>query len=167
MTNHTVLKTESDRLSALYQLEILDTPPDERFDAITAKAQQYFNSSICLISFVADDRQWFKSRQGLDAVETERHVSFCAYAIAEEEYLYIPDTHEDFRFRNNPLVKGAPFIRAYAGAIIYSPDGYALGTLCIIHNDVLVLSDEDITMLMKFAKMVEAELAAQQQSVEQ
>ncbi|MCW8107223.1 GAF domain-containing protein [Alteromonas ponticola] len=157
MRSYPELKNEVERLQSLYELSILDTPPEERFDKITRFAQEYFRCKICLISLVAEDRQWFKSRQGLNVCETPRDISFCTYAIAEEEYLIIPDAHEDFRFAKNPLVTGDPFIRAYAGIIVHSPDGHELGTLCIIHDKPREFSPKDIEMLKNFGEMVEQE----------
>ncbi len=147
---------EGERLKALYKLDILDTPPDERLDAVTKNVQEFFKCKICLVSLIADDRQWFKSRQCLDVSETPRNVSFCTYAIAEEEYLIVPDAHEDDRFANNPLVKGEPFIRAYAGIILRSTDGYELGTLCVIHDSPRQFEDVDIVMLRHFGLQAES-----------
>jgi len=149
---------ESSRLESLLSLNILDTPPEKRFDMLTQEAQAYFSCKTCLISLVAEDRQWFKSRQGLDAKETPRNISFCTYAIAEEQYLIIPDAHEDFRFARNPLVTGAPFIRSYAGVILRSSEGYELGTLCLIHDKPKQYNQEDIAALLHFGKLVEAQL---------
>ncbi len=158
MSEYPKLDNEVERLQALYELSILDTPPEERFDKITRFAQEYFQCKICLISLVAEDRQWFKSKQGLASCETPRSVSFCTYAIAEEEYLIIPDALKDDRFAKNPLVTSEPFIRAYAGVILHSSDGYELGTLCIIHDQPREFSDQDITMLKEFGQMVEQEI---------
>ncbi|WP_414829752.1 GAF domain-containing protein [Alteromonas sp. H39] len=152
------LPHEVARLQALVDLQILDTPPEARFDAITSAAQDYFNSSSALISLVAEDRQWFKSKQGLDAKETPRNISFCTYAIAEEFYLLVPDALADDRFANNPLVKGEPYIRAYAGVILHSSGGYEIGTLCVLFAKARTFSEEDIAMLQHFGKLVEREL---------
>lgn len=147
---------ESQRLQALLDLNLLDSPPDRRFDEITQAAQAYFNSKSALISLVAEDRQWFKSKQGLAVNETPRNVSFCTYAIAEEQYLIVPDALADDRFANNPLVRGEPFIRAYAGVILHSPDGYEIGTLCLLYDTPQTFSDDDIAILCKFAELAEA-----------
>ncbi|WOI36409.1 GAF domain-containing protein [Alteromonas sp. CI.11.F.A3] len=149
---------EALRLKALKDLNVLDTPPDIQLDAITKATQEYFGCKICLVSLIAEDRQWFKSRQCLDVSETPRNISFCTYAIAEEEYLIVPNALEDNRFSNNELVQGAPFIRAYAGAILRSLDGYELGTLCVIHDSPRAFSAEDIDKLREFAKLAEAVL---------
>ena len=153
--DYPVLPHEDARLKALHDLKILDTEPDERLDAITKAAQAYFDGKICLISLIAEDRQWFKSRQCLDKTETPRNVSFCTYAIAEEEYLIVPDATQDNRFAGSPLVKGEPFIRAYAGMILKSPDGYELGTLCVIYDAPRTFSDQDINVLRDLGKQIE------------
>jgi len=149
---------EALRLKALEDLNVLDTPPDTQLDAITKATQEYFGCKICLVSLIAEDRQWFKSRQCLDVSETPRNISFCTYAIAEEEYLIVPNALADNRFAKNELVQGAPFIRAYAGAILRSHDGYELGTLCVIHDSPRTFSSEDIDKLCEFAKLAEAVL---------
>lgn len=153
--DYPVLPHEDARLKALHDLKILDTEPDERLDAITKAAQAYFDCKICLISLIAEDRQWFKSRQCLDKTETPRNVSFCTYAIAEEEYLIVPDATQDNRFAGSPLVKGEPFIRAYAGMLLKSPDGYELGTLCVIYDAPRTFSDQDINVLRDLGKQIE------------
>lgn len=151
------LPHEVARLQSLIDLQILDTPPEARFDAITSAAQDYFNSKSALISLVAEDRQWFKSKQGLDVNETPRNISFCTYAIAEEAYLLVPDALQDDRFANNPLVKGEPYIRAYAGVILRSPEGYEIGTLCVLFASARTFSEEDISMLQHLGKLAERE----------
>jgi len=109
-----------------------------------------------LVSLVAEDRQWFKSRQCMDATETPRNISFCTYAIAEEEYLIVPDAKTDKLFANNPLVTGSPFIRAYAGAILRNKDGYELGTLCLLFDEPRDFLDVEIESLKSHASTVEA-----------
>ena len=118
---------EQRRLQALRDLELLDTPAEERFDRLTRIAQSVFQAPIALVSLVDAQRQWFKSRQGLDATETPRDISFCGHAILGDEVFYIPNALEDPRFADNPLVAGAPDIRFYAGAPLASADGYKLG----------------------------------------
>ncbi|WP_018983789.1 GAF domain-containing protein [Salinimonas chungwhensis] len=154
------MPNEAERIEALRNLNILDTPPEARFDVITHQAMQEFNCKTCLISLVAEDRQWFKSRQGLSNTETPRNISFCTYAIAEEEYLIVPDALADFRFKNNKLVVGEPYIRSYAGVILHSPDGYEIGTFCLLHDDVKHYSEAQIERLKQYARIVELEMAA-------
>lgn len=127
------LVNDEDRLDALRQLLVLDTPPEERFDRITAFAAQEFDVPIALVSLVDKDRQWFKSRVGLDACETARDISFCGHAVAEANPVFVVrDTATDTRFADNPLVTGDPRIRFYAGAALTLPDGHSVGTLCLI-----------------------------------
>jgi len=151
-------ENESLRLQALHEQALLDTQPEERFDRITRLAQQMFGVQIALVSLVDAERQWFKSRQGLDACETGRDVSFCGYAILNREIFHIADARLDPRFANNPLVLGPPNIRFYAGAPLATLDGYRIGTLCIIDDKPRQLTPSELAALRDFADCVEAEI---------
>ena len=151
---------EVERIIDLRALELLDSPPEERFDRITRIAQRLFDVPIAVVSLVDEDRQWFKSKVGIDAEETSREVSFCAHAILDDDILLVPDAHADERFRDNPLVKGDPRIRFYAGAPIDTPNGNKMGTLCVIDCKPRDLSDEDLSTLRDLADMIEKEVAA-------
>lgn len=153
---------ESARLASLHGLGILDTSPDERFDRITRIAKRLFGVPIALVSLVDENRQWFKSRQGSDATETPREISFCGHAILSSDPLVVSDVLEDHRFRDNPLVVGAPKIRFYAGCPVALPDGARVGTLCLIDQLPRVLGEDDEAMLRDLAAIVERELAALQ-----
>jgi diguanylate cyclase (GGDEF)-like protein len=153
---------EVKRLEALRALNVLDTSPEERFDRVTRLARRLFNVPMALVSLVDEDRQWFKSCQGLDASETSRDVSFCGHAILGEEVLVVPDAALDERFRDNPLVTGAPHIRFYAGCPLKVPNGSRVGTLCIIDREPRTLSEEDLASLRDLARMIEKELSAVQ-----
>jgi GAF domain-containing protein len=123
---------EKRRLNVLWQYEVLDTVPEQLFDDLTELAAVICEAPIALISLVDESRQWFKSRFGTTIQETSRDVSFCAYAIQQPDLFVIPDATLDERFAKNPLVTSDPRIRFYAGAPLITPDGYALGTLCVI-----------------------------------
>ena len=125
--------TEADRLAALHSYEVLDTASEEAFDDLVVLAARLTGSPIALVSLIDDDRQWFKARHGLDATETHRDHAFCAHAILEPNRpLVVEDATADPRFQANPLVTGAPDIRAYLGMPLVNPEGHALGSLCVI-----------------------------------
>jgi two-component system, cell cycle sensor histidine kinase and response regulator CckA len=126
------LDHESRRMEALRRYEILDTPAEVEFDDFTRLAAYICGTPTALISFVDADRQWFKSKVGLEVSETPRSVAFCSKAIEMNGLMEVPNALDDERFRTNPLVTGAPNIRFYAGSPLVSPDGMAVGTLCVI-----------------------------------
>ncbi len=160
MTRAALPNNEERRVAELRRLDILDTPPEERFDRLTRLAQRLFDVPIALVSLVESDRQWFKSKQGLDAGETTREVSFCAHAILGDDVLMVTDARQDPRFADNPLVHDNPSIRFYAGCPIESPSGHKLGTLCVIDRRPRELDEEEVETLRDLAGMVERELAA-------
>lgn len=149
---------ETARLQSLNSLCILDTPSEERFDRITRMAKRVFGVDICLISLVDADREWFKSKQGLEACESSREISFCGHAILDESAFVINDAARDERFHDNPRVLGAPNIRFYAGCPIYGPGGYRIGTLCLIHTEPRDFSRDDASTLQDLAAMVDDEI---------
>nr|WP_081617254.1 PAS domain S-box protein [Thioalkalivibrio sulfidiphilus] len=155
-------QNETQRLNALYERAILDTPAEERFDRITRLAQRLFEVPIALVSLVDEQRQWFKSRQGLDVCETGRDVSFCAHTILEEDILAVNDAATDPRFANNPLVTGEPHIRFYAGAPLATRDGYRIGTLCIIDTRPRELTPSQRLALRELADCVQDEINLRQ-----
>ncbi len=153
---------EETRLETLRALKLLDSEPEERFDRLTRLAKRMFGVPISLVSIVDLNRQWFKSRQGLDATETPRDISFCGHAILGDDIFIIPDTHLDDRFCDNPLVMESPNIRFYAGAPLKVINGSTLGTLCIIDREPREFSDEDLCLLQDLARMAEQEISAMQ-----
>jgi PAS domain S-box-containing protein len=126
------VQPEPERLQALYTYDVLDSPPEPSFDRLTALAARLFDVPIALVSLVERDRQWFKSAHGLCATETSTSVSFCKHTLSGDQVLVVPDAALDIRFADNDLVTGPPYIRFYAGAPLITPDGYNLGSLCII-----------------------------------
>jgi len=151
-------ENESQRLRSLRALNILDTPPEERFDRLTRVARRLFDAPIALMSLVDEDRQWFKSRPGLDFPQTPRDHAFCAHAILNEGVFIVRDALLDDRFRDNPLVTGFPEIRFYAGCPVKAPDGSPLGTLCVIDHEPRDVADEDVDALRDLAGLAEQEL---------
>lgn len=149
---------ETERLEALHSLEILDTPAEAALDRITRLVARVLDVPIALVSLVDEDRQWFKSRAGLEATETPRELAFCAHAILQTSPLVVPDAAEDERFRDNQLVTGAPHIRFYAGVPIRTSKGFAVGTLCAIDERPRQLSQEEIDTLRDLADIVSREV---------
>lgn len=125
-------ETERQRLAELHRLNVLDTPTEPRFDAITELASQIFNVPIALVSLVDQSRQWWKAKVGLTACETPREISFCTHAIRGSDVFVVHDALTHSRFASNPLVTGEPFIRFYAGAPLVTRGGFRVGTLCVI-----------------------------------
>ena len=144
---------EQERLAALHALELLDSPPEAMFDHITALAAQICATPIALISLVDAQRQWFKSRVGLDAEQTAREVAFCAHAVHADALMEVDNAQEDARFRDNPLVTSAPHIRFYAGVPLHDGKGLALGTLCVIDRQPRQLDDHQRTQLQHLAQL--------------
>jgi PAS domain S-box-containing protein len=152
---------ESDRLAELRDLALLDTPPEERFDRLTALAAIMFDAPIALVSLIDQERQWFKSRVGLDATETPRAWAFCDHAIkgGSNATLVVQDATADARFAHNPLVTGDPHIRFYAGAALTTPAGHNLGTLCVIDTEPRAApSKQDLARLTTLAHVVVDEI---------
>lgn len=143
-------ENEEDRLQELRDLAVLDTPSEKCLDQLTKLMSQFFDVPIALVSLVDENRQWFKSRQGLDAPETSRDISFCGHAVAQNDALVIEDTLLDDRFKGNPLVLEPPNIR--------SASGLPLGTCCIIDQEPRSFSQNDAEQLELFAKLVQDQL---------
>ena len=149
---------EAARLNALYEYEILDTDPEGAFDDITRLAAHICGTPIAAVSLVDADRQWFKSKVGIDASETPRDVAFCAHAILKPGLFIVPDAQQDVRFANNPLVTSGPKIQFYAGAPLMISDNIAVGALCTIdyvardltpeqQDDLKILSRQVVTQI--------------------
>jgi len=152
------LPLEAARLEALRQYQILDTPSESAYDDITKLAAFICDVPIALISLVDGDRQWFKSQIGLNVKETSRDVSFCAHTILGETTMIVNDTMCDQRFADNPLVTCAPGIRFYAGVPLITPQGYVIGTLCVIDRQPKTLSEGQKNSLEALGRQVVSQL---------
>lgn len=151
---------EAERLKTLHDLHLLDTPIEQRFERITRMAQQMLNVPISAFTLLDTSRQWFKSIRGLDATETERNLSFCAYAILEDSTMLVPDAKKDARFHDHPLVNGDPNISFYAGRPVRAPNGMKIGVLCAVDQKPRDMSDDEKQVLDDLGAMLENELRA-------
>jgi GAF domain-containing protein len=149
---------EEARIVALEKYAILDTDPEQAFDDLTLLASFVCRTPIALISLVDEDRQWFKSRVGLNATETSRDIAFCSTAILQSDVFVVSDALKDDRFRDNPLVVSEPHIRFYAGAPLINEDGYALGTLCVVDRAPRELTPEQREALEALSRLVLAQM---------
>jgi len=157
---------ERDRLAALRRYRILDTEPEQAFDDLTMLASHICETPMSLITLVDENRQWFKSAVGIGIRQTERSIAFCTHAILQSGILQVPDARLDQRFRHNPLVTHDPRIRFYAGAPLITPDGHALGTLCVVDTEPRQLSDAQLQALDALRRQVEAQLELRRNLVE-
>ncbi|MGB5414153.1 MAG: PAS domain S-box protein, partial [Polyangiales bacterium] len=156
-------ENEAERLRALESYRVMDTPPESSFDDLTTLVARILDVPIALVSLVDADRQWFKSRYGLDAPETPRDISFCGHVVADQELLIVPDAFEDNRFHDNPLVTGDPRVRFYAGVPIRTPDGHILGSFCAIDHEARQVSADQLDMLSILGRQVADQLELRRQ----
>ncbi|HEX4844002.1 MAG TPA: GAF domain-containing protein [Limnobacter sp.] len=156
--NHPNDVAEALRLAELYELAILDTHPEDGFEAVVDLGVSAFGCSSCIVSFVDSERQWIKARRGMDAAETPRDISICTHTIKKDEPMVINDCREDPRFKDNPLVTGSPWIRAYLGIPIKTPSGAKVGSFCLIDNLPRPWTEADIRMAQAMASLVETAL---------
>lgn len=148
------------RIDKLKNLGLLDTPEEEQFERHTRLAKRLFNVPIVLVSLVDENRQWFKSHQGLDVRQTPRTASFCSHTILSNQALVIEDAHQDDRFSTNELVTAAPHIRFYAGSPLRAADGSHIGTLCLIDVLPREFNAQQLRLLQDLALLVEQEIHA-------
>jgi len=146
---------EEGRLRELESYQIMDSAIEEDFDNLTKLAAEFVGTNISLVSLLDDERQWFKSRFGLDAEETPKELAFCGHAIQKpNEVFIIEDARRDERFHDNPLVTGEPYVIFYAGVPLISKNGYPLGTLCVIDDSPKELTEQQIGMLKILSNQV-------------
>jgi GAF domain-containing protein len=159
-------KNEKKRLEVLWQYEVLDTVPEQVFDDLTELAASICESPIAMLTLVDEKRQWFKSKVGVSMTETSRDVSFCGHAILQQELFIVPDATKDERFSDNPFVTADPKIRFYAGAPLITPDGHALGTLCVLDNVPHTLRPDQKRALQILSRHVMSQLQLRRHSLE-
>jgi PAS domain S-box-containing protein len=157
---------EMQRLAALGQYGLLDTAPESALDELTELAAHICGAPTALISLVGSDRQWFKSKVGTTTGETERDISFCGHAILQRDLFIVPDATTDSRFAGNPLVTGEPPIRFYAGAPLVTPEGHAIGALCVTDRVPRALTEEQQRALRVLARQVMVQLELRRKSAE-
>ena len=148
-----VHEKEAERLAALYGYNILDTAPEEAFDRITRLLCTILGTPIALVSLVDDDRQWFKSRQGLEVAQTVREFAFCAHTIEQDDAYVVTDASQHPLFLDNPLVTGEPNIRYYIGVPLTVRGGHNIGTLCAIDQKPRELSVDQVQALRDLARL--------------
>jgi len=149
---------EKARLETLQRYAILDTPAEQEFDDLSHLAALVCGTPIALVSLVDKNRQWFKSKVGIDDRETPRDIAFCSHALMQPDIMVVPDALADERFRTNPLVTGPPNVRFYAGAPLITHEGHALGTLCVMDRIPRELTSEQKKALKSLSRMVVAQI---------
>lgn len=152
-------KNEQQRLAVLRELGILDTVPEERFDAITREAQDYFKVPISTVTLIDKDREWFKSHPGVQEQQGPRDVSFCGHAMMADDVFVINDTKKDSRFSDNPYVINPPYIRSYAGVALRDKmTKFPVGVFCIKDTKPRTFSVEDVAKLISLGQKAEVEI---------
>ncbi|MBC8035441.1 MAG: GAF domain-containing protein [Chitinophagaceae bacterium] len=154
-----VPENEALRLKALDAYNIIDTMAENEYDCITRIAAHICNTPVSLISLLDQNRQWFKSSYGFKIAETPREYSFCNSTIMDgQSILIVPDLRVDKRFSDNPLVKGEPNVVFYAGAPLITPEGYVLGSICVLDDQVRTLDENQIATMMALSQQVVTQL---------
>ena len=137
-------KRERERVADLFALNLLDTPPEERYDRLTRELAALLKVPIAYLALIDSNRQWLKSTVGTMPCQSDRDASFCAHTILSDQPLVVADARRDPRFADNPLVKQEPFVRFYAGVPLRSSGGNNVGTLCIADRKPRRLGDHDL-----------------------
>ena len=143
---------------ALRQYHILDTPPEETFDRLTDLAARICGTPMAIINLIDDSRQWFKAKVGLELSEMPRQVGLCPHAIQQRDLFIVEDTSQDPRFAHDPVVTSYPYVRFYAGAPLVTPQGHAIGMLCVIDHAPRQLRQEQAAALRLLARQVIVQL---------
>ena len=152
-------KNEAERLLAVKALQILDTAPEARFDAITKEATVRLHVPISTVTIMDKDREWYKSCQGIGMREGPRAISFCGHAMSVKDLFIVEDTLLDDRFKDNPTVIKAPFIRFYAGISLYNEkNGLPVGVFCVKDTQPRKLTMEEINIFLQLAAVAEDEI---------
>ena len=150
---------EVERQAALENLGLLETPTEERFDLITKEALDKLHVPIATISLIDREREWFKSCQGLSTREGPREISFCGHALLAKHVFVVEDTLLDDRFKNNPYVTGAPFVRFYAGSALNDfSSGLPVGVFCVKDTVPRKFTNEELAIFMELADRAEKEV---------
>lgn len=159
MKKFPVPENEKERLEAVHKMAILDTEPEERFDVLTKEAVEKLKLPISTITILDEDREWFKSCQGLAKKEEKRVFSFCSHALLAKNIFFVEDTLKDPRFMNNPIVVGPPHVRFYAGiAVIHRKTGHYIGVFCVKDTKPRSFNEEEVDIFLNIADRVEDEL---------
>ena len=156
------LSIEASRIAALNRYAILDTEPEQSFDDLVTLAAHICRTPMAMLSLVDEHRQWFKSKVGVQVRETPREISICTHAIQQDDLFIVPDTRQDPRFRDNPLVVGEPRVRFYAGAPLINEDGFALGTLCVVDREPRELDEDQKNALLSLRRLALAQMELRQ-----
>lgn len=158
MSRAPIPANEAERLRALRDLLILDTPPEQRFDRIVQFAAEEFEVPVAMLTLVDSDRQWSKSCVGVESCDIARDHAFCAHAILKPEIMVVPDLRADERFVDNPMVVSGPQVRFYAGAPIEAAPGLRIGTLCLLDTQPRELDRTELAILGTLRDLVRGEL---------
>jgi len=158
---------DAQRLATLRGYDIMDSPPEQAYDDLVLLAASICQVPMAQVSLVGENRQWFKSKLGVEAAETTRDIAFCAHTILHADRIFeVQDAHADQRFVGSPLVTGAPHIRFYAGAPLVAPDGHSLGAMCVMDRVPRTLTTEQKNSLQALSRTAVAQLELRRRSAE-